>query len=256
MNGDLQTLSHSELLRPQEGAAETTPHNGRWLLLFATLATVLLWFVPDSNYLLYPLRLFVTYIHESGHAVAALLSGQTVYSLRVNPNASGVTMTSGSPFWNWLTLSGGYLGAILFGALLLQVGRLGRWRNAGKVSLYAFAAYLLTITLLWGRDPFTLAAGAALAALFWVAGRFVKPRAAVILASFLAVQCSLNAFSDLFNVLYLSTYTQADNDAKFMAQNYALPATFWALLWAAIAVVVMGLSLRSYWRATSPRTPK
>jgi hypothetical protein len=42
-----------------------------WLLLLATAITALLWFLPYGNWIVYPIRLFVTFIHESSHALVA-----------------------------------------------------------------------------------------------------------------------------------------------------------------------------------------
>src|SRR5579871_4590084 len=239
----------------------------RGLLLLASLVTLGLWFIPYSDYLLYPLRLFITFIHESGHATAALISGGAVDSLHVAPNGSGVTWTSDSPIWAWLTLSAGYLGTTLFGALLLQVGRFTRWQNAGRTALYVAGGWILLVTLLWAHNPFnnpsnsvtggvipdffTPVVGLILAGGLFLLARFSAPRVADFLAAFLAVQCSLNALGDLRSLLTITTNNLGDNDALFMSQHYLLPPTFWAVLWAAMALVILSASLWSYLRATS-----
>jgi hypothetical protein len=249
------------------GGRSSAPMDNRALLLMATLVTVGLAFVPYSDYLLYPLRLFVTFIHESGHAVAALLTGGSVESLHVSPSGSGVTWVRVAPLWAWVSLSGGYVGAALFGALLLQTGRLTRWQNAGRTTLYAAAFTILAITLLWAHNPFnnpgnnitggaapdffTLLAGVCLFFLLFALARLSSPRVANFLAAFLAVQCSLNALVDLRTLLFITTNHLGDNDAVFMSQHYLLPPTFWALLWAGIAGVMILLSLWSYNRALS-----
>ena len=64
------------------------------LLLTAALISIVLWFVPFAEILTYPFRIFVTFIHEGGHAIAALLTGNSVASLSVATNASGETYTS------------------------------------------------------------------------------------------------------------------------------------------------------------------
>ena len=44
-------------------------------LLLAAILSIALWFIPFAEILSYPFRIFVTFIHEGGHAVAALLTG-------------------------------------------------------------------------------------------------------------------------------------------------------------------------------------
>src|SRR3954462_789207 len=97
-------------------------------LLVAAALSIALWFVPYASLLTYPFQLFVTFIHEGGHALAAVLTGNSVRSLSVALNTSGLTETISSPdsgfFSRALISSAGYLGAISFGALLLWLVRL------------------------------------------------------------------------------------------------------------------------------------
>lgn len=242
--------------------------DGRQLLLFATLLTFLVSMVPYSDILLYPLRLFVTFVHESSHALAALLVGSGVTSVSVAPNASGLTHTTGDNILTaWVIDSAGYLGTALFGALLIQMGRIRATKarltgmtgalsgkmNAGRMMLFACAIFMVGI-MIWVRDPFTLVAGLTIAALFGLAARFASPRVAEFIAMFIAIQTSLNALYDIKTLILLSTVSpQTPTDAMNMQHAYVLPAPFWAILWALIALGMMGLSLWSYLRATVKR---
>ena len=49
-------------------------------LLVAALISIALWFIPFAEILSYPFRIFVTFIHEGGHALAALITGNSVRS--------------------------------------------------------------------------------------------------------------------------------------------------------------------------------
>ncbi len=64
------------------------------MLLLATALTVVLWFIPIAEVLTYPFRLFVTFIHEGGHALAAILTGHSVHGLKIAMIGSGVTYTT------------------------------------------------------------------------------------------------------------------------------------------------------------------
>ena len=91
-------------------------------VLLAAAVSIALWFIPYAEILNYPFRLFVTFIHEGGHAVAALVTGNSVQSLSVAMNGSGETYTTqGGMFSQMLIASAGYLGSMAFGALLLRV---------------------------------------------------------------------------------------------------------------------------------------
>ena len=65
-----------------------------WLLLVATIVTIALWIVPYGGYVVYPIRLFVTFIHESSHAIMAVLTGGAVQSLTIAADGSGLTYSA------------------------------------------------------------------------------------------------------------------------------------------------------------------
>src|ERR1043166_2603283 len=93
-------------------------------LLLAAIISIALWFVPFAEILSYPFRIFVTFIHEGGHAIAALLTGNSVQSLSVAMNGNGETYTTqGGVFSQMLVSSAGYIGAMTYGGLLLVLIR-------------------------------------------------------------------------------------------------------------------------------------
>ena len=93
----------------------------RWSALgMAFGAFILVFFVwqfTDLNPILYPLRLLVTFVHETGHGLTAALTGGHFLRFVVYPNGSGVATTAGGS--SFLVPQMGYLGAALFGAVLL-----------------------------------------------------------------------------------------------------------------------------------------
>src|SRR5947207_6061975 len=117
-------------------------------LLLAAILSIALWFIPFAEVLSYPFRLFVTFIHEGGHALAALVTGNSVQSLSVAMNASGETYTThGSLFSQMLISSAGYLGSMAFGALLLV---LIRRSVAARIVLAGSAVLIFGLTLIFG----------------------------------------------------------------------------------------------------------
>jgi hypothetical protein len=216
-------------------------------LLIALAITVVLGFIPFAGILTYPFRLFVTFIHEGGHAVAAVLTGSSVRGLQVAPNGSGLTYTlGGNWFSQMIVASAGYLGAMGYGALLLV---LIRRSTAVRAVLYGTGAYILALTLLYGfPNLFTLVVGIGLGVALFATARYATIQVANFLVAFLAVQCIVGALFDLRTLIALSTpfgagpHTDADN----MARLTGLPPIFWALAWTALAFVILVGSLRAY----------
>src|SRR6201991_3005272 len=115
-------------------------------LMVAAAISVVLWFIPYAEVLTYPFRIFVTFIHEGGHALAALIAGISVESLSVAMNASDETYTTqGGLFSQVLVSSASYLGSMAFGALLLV---LIRKSVAARLVLAGSALLMFGLTLI------------------------------------------------------------------------------------------------------------
>jgi len=229
-------------------------------LLLAAALSIALWFIPFAEILTYPFRIFVTFIHEGGHAIAALLTGNSVASLSVAMNASGETYTTqGGRFAQMFVASAGYLGAMAYGALLLI---LIRRAVAARIVLLGSAVLIFALTLIFGLIkplmagsagtlsgvPFTLLAGVLLSLGLFAVARFTKPRFAMFFVSLLAVQCILNALLDLKTVFFLSSpfNTSVPTDAVNMANATGLPAVVWAVIWIGLALGILVVAMRFY----------
>jgi hypothetical protein len=228
------------------------------LLLTAAVLSVILWFIPFAEILTYPFRIFVTFIHEGGHAIAALLTGNSVLSLSVATNASGETYTSqGGTISQIFVASAGYLGSMAFGAMLLV---LIRKTIAARVVLIGSATLVLALTVIyglikpvlagapWSGIPFTILAGTLLSVGLIAIARFASARVATFFVSFLAVQCVLNALLDLKTVFFLSSpfAPSVPTDAMNMANATGIPALAWSVIWIAIAIGILALAMRVY----------
>jgi len=227
-------------------------------LLIATAITLALWFIPYAEILTYPFRIFVTFIHEGGHALAALLTGNSVESLSVAMNASGETYTTrGGLFSQIFVSSAGYLGAMAYGALLLVMIRRA---VAARVVLLASAAFILLLTTIFGLwkplsngmfgrlSLFTLFSGLVISLGLVLIARRASARVASFFVSFLAVQCILNALADLKTVFFLSTPfgPSVPTDAVNMANATGVPAIIWAIIWIGIALLILSTAMRMY----------
>jgi hypothetical protein len=231
------------------------------LLLLAAAITFALWFIPFAGWLVYPVRLFVTFIHEGSHVLAALLTGSAVHSLSVAPDGSGMVQSgSGSGLSTLIVSSAGYLGAVSFGALLLYLIRLGVRPN---VILFFSSILIAGLTVVFGlltstlnifsgensifSIGFTVLAGGFITAMLFLAARFASGWWANFILSFLAVQCLLNAFFDLQSLFFISTLTPyAHSDAVNMATVTGTWPILWVFVWLAVSVLITWLALRVY----------
>ena len=229
-------------------------------LLVATAISLLLWYIPFAGILYYPFRIFVTFIHEGGHALASVLVGRSVDYMWVATNAEGLTVSTGNSgaLSTMFVSSAGYLGAMVFGALLLV---LIRKAVAARIVLLVSGVYIFALTVifglikpLWSFDglsgiPFTVVAGLVLAAGLVLVAKFASSRVATFFVSFLAVQCVLNALFDLKDLLSLSSPFASrivHTDAANMASATGVPAIFWAGFWIVVAIGILWFVMRLY----------
>ena len=233
------------------------------LLIVATLLSIGLWiaswYIPLLSYLTYPLRIFATFIHEGGHALATVLTGNSVQSLTVSMDGSGEVYSLGSGLLSGLLISSaGYLGTTAFGVGLLAWMRYGR---SSRMALLISAGFLAVMTAVFGfLAPifnlfttstvggffFTIFSGVLLAVGLAAIAKYANAKWANFTVAFLAVQCLLNAVFDLLTVFFISTMTSQHTDAANMAGATGIPGMFWVLLWIGISVAMISVGLRIY----------
>ncbi|MDE2854507.1 MAG: M50 family metallopeptidase [Chloroflexota bacterium] len=198
--------------------------------------------------LLWPVRLFVTFVHEAGHSLAALITGGQVLEFTVSPDGSGYARTAGG--YTALILPAGYLGAALFGsALFFLTSRYPKWTRGLSVFL-GLAVIILTL-LFAAPDPsgnltanvIGIGFGVAMVALGWLAPRILN----VFILNTLAILTSLNAVMDLSFLVRFGDAGVGDirNDAAAFAAEYTplLPASVIAFIWSAVAVIMLGAAV-------------
>ena len=217
-------------------------------LLLACGLTVALWFVPVASTLLYPLRLFVTFIHEGSHALTAFLTGGMAERIVVQPDASGYTVTQGG--WPILIVMAGYLGATAYGAAMLA---LARRPGMARMILGVSGVLIALLDLLLVRG-FGLGWGIVIVACLLLAARRLPAKAAELTAMFLGVQCVVNALYDLKTLVGLSVYGGPVSDAVLMSRIIPLPPAVWAVFWCGLALAILGAALRPYWRDATQNT--
>src|SRR5258708_22002342 len=130
-----------EAVRPMVGKRHRVETLG--LALGAFVLVFILWQTSNAGSLLYPFRLLVTFVHESGHGLAAIMTGGHFEKFQVFDSGAGVARTSGgNPLF---ILPMGYLGAALFGALILYAAN--HVRAAQNVAFLVGGYFLLCAIL-------------------------------------------------------------------------------------------------------------
>ncbi len=109
------------------------------------------WWSP----VIYPLKVFVVFLHEISHGIASIATGGSIQRITLDPRLGGACDCPGGNAF--LTLSAGYLGSLAWGGVLLE---LGRWAGTRAGWLVRSLGVLVAIlTLLYVRGGFGIAFG-------------------------------------------------------------------------------------------------
>jgi len=128
--------------------------NALFLRIIAIMAIYvgLTYFAGEIGHkILYPIRLFVTFLHEFGHAIGAVITGGWVEEVQINADGSGWTRSANGN--RAITIMGGYLGSALFGNLLFYVG--ARWKQLVKPMMIIVIISMLVTGFYWFNSVFT-----------------------------------------------------------------------------------------------------
>ncbi len=228
----------------------------RRALLTAAIATYVIghW-VPFGSVLLYPLTLLATWVHETGHGVAALAVGGRFDRLLIFWDASGLAYTTHRPGWPAAVVAlGGLLAPPITGALILLMVRGPRRATA---ALGALAVALLLSLALWVRSPVGFVSVPLTAALLGlVLFRFNGNRRLVV-AHFIALQLAIDTLGRMLGYVFMKTATvggeERRSDIANVADNLGGHYVLWGVAVSAVALGLLALGLWSAWREPKNR---
>jgi hypothetical protein len=197
----------------------------------AILALVL-WETP----VVFPLKIFVVFLHELCHGLAALLTGGSVIRIELSVEEGGLCVTRGG--WRFLILTAGYLGSMTLGAFLLV---LGSRSHRDRAILGVVGGITMAVTLLWVRSTFGLLFGAAAGGVMMLVAWKLPDRVSDALLKILGVVSCLYAVRDIASDVLLRDIP--GSDANALAELTMIPAAVWGVAWVAASLVVAGVAL-------------
>ena len=226
-------MQRQQQLRPDQSA-----------ILYASLASLALWFIPFLNLISLPLEYLNAHTHEMCHAITAILTGGKVEQIDVFSNGSGVTPVLGG--YLPLVASAGYVGASLVGVLIILYSRNP---NGARMSLRLLGTALGGSMLMWVRgDIVGVMSGIAWVAILFVLAARLPAKGILFAATFIGIQQCLHSVMALLTLMDISFFSERHSDAILMQQSTGLPASFWAVGWSVFSLSLMGITLRGAWR--------
>lgn len=234
-------------------AQSTGEHDGRLKsflkrdkpLLIAIAAMVILMNIEKVSLVLYPFKIFSTWIHEQCHGFAAILVGGGISKLLIYPDTSGLawTYTDGTAWKRGFVASGGYTGTAVLGMIMLLFRRTHRGPTIGTISL---GVMMLLSCMLYVRNQFALIILPIMAVIFILCAWKCKAIHLGYLYSFLAATCSFNAvdnISELFGGVGYVNGEPAAGDASAVAEHWGGTDKMWATMWFVGALICSAIGL-------------
>jgi hypothetical protein len=195
----------------------------------------LFWNTP----VVYPLKIFTVFLHELSHGLAAIATGGAIERIELSADESGVCWTVGGS--RFLVTSAGYLGSLLFGALLVVIG--GRARPAIQRAVVALSGVVVLLsTFLWIRTGFGVLWGLLTAAALLGVALWLSAGVSVFVLRLLGITSGLYAIWDIGSDLVARSVPSSDANA--LARMTGIPGVVWGVLWGAAAIVVMAQAIR------------
>jgi len=181
--------------------------------------------------IMYPVRLFVTFLHEFGHALGAVITGGWVEEVQINQDGSGWTRTANGN--RPVTIMGGYLGSAIFGNLLFYIG--ARAKRLIKPVLILLVIAMLITAFYWFNSLFTTGVLIAFS----------------VFLLFIALKTNLGRemlmFLGLASVLYIIQDFNVGPKSDLKAYEEVMifiPANVWMYIWLGVAILLFIFNLR------------
>ncbi len=185
---------------------------------------VALWLLWDTI-VVYPLKIFVVFLHELSHGLMAIATGGSIESISLDWREGGETLSRGGSAF--LTLSAGYLGSLAWGLLLLELARarpkLAKW------ALVGLGVLMVGVTAVFVRGAFGLVFGLAFGAALLLASRWLPPAGVRLVLTALGLTSALYALLDIRSDVL--DRPGAVSDAVMLGQLTGIPALVWGVLW-------------------------
>ncbi len=207
------------------------------LLLFKRYIALLLIFIAIgflwNTVFVYPLKIFVVFMHEVSHGLAAVATGGSIVEIQINPQQGGHALTQGgSRFW---TLTAGYLGSLLWGGLILLLAARTRLDKAISILI---GIGMVAISIGFGESTFTYLFGIGFGVALVAIGFYLPEVVNDWILRIIGVTSCLYAILDIKSDVLDRTHLRSD--ARMLSELTGIATEIWGVLWILIAIGLTG----------------
>ncbi len=228
-------------LSPTHGGATHAAPAVAMLLAVALIVALKGW--SYGRWVLYPLTLFATWVHEMGHGVTAILVGGSFEKLEIFASAAGLAHTRyPAGLRSALVSLGGLLAPPIVGCALLALSRSPRW---GRALLYLLVAAIGISLGIWVRTFVGALLLVPLAGALWLVARKLSHGSGLFVVQLLGFTLALDTVSRLdylFTDSVMIEGVQRASDIGNVARVLGGPTILWSLLVAGVALFLVAVT--------------
>ena len=193
------------------------------------IVIVFLW----NTQFVYPLKIFVVFMHEVSHGLAALATGGSIKEIQIVQQEGGHAITvGGSRFW---ILTAGYLGSLMWGGLILM---LAARTHLAKLISAVIGIGMILISIFYLRNSFGFLFGVGFGGILILVGRLLPESINEWLLRVIGLTSCLYAILDIKSDIIDRSHLRSD--ARMLHEEITpyIPTVVWGVLWMAIAIFV------------------
>ncbi len=207
--------------------------------LFAYLGA--LWLLWDTRFV-YPLKIFVVFLHEVSHGIAAVATGGSIAGIQISSDQGGVCQCGGGI--RFVTLTAGYLGSLSWGVAMLLVVRAKKiWH---LVTLVGLGLLVLTVSLMYIRGGFGMGFGLLFGLALLGIAKYLPFEIQTMTLTVMGLTSCLYAVWDIKSDVIDRPGIRSD--ASMLADLTGVPTVLWGVLWIGTALAVCWWLLRRMFR--------
>ncbi|KAF0153239.1 MAG: hypothetical protein FD143_316 [Ignavibacteria bacterium] len=201
---------------------------------------VILSFLLWNTFLVFPIKLFVVFLHESSHAITILLTGGRIAEISLGFDLGGkVTALGGNEI---AIASSGYLGSLLFGLLIFIISDLQ------KVRRYIFLVLAVTfflITVLASPTLDFILIGLITIVMLVFFAFFVRILFVKLIAKSFALVSAIYVLIDIKEDMLAKEFA---SDAQILAGLIGVDQVIISFVWIAVSILLIWLTLKHSYR--------
>lgn len=230
-----------------EGFAHGAPLSASPMVVALIVAAAVALSIPRVTWRYF--GLFVTVVHELGHAFAGLMTGRLITGIKLHKDHSGTTHSVGRPglgavwsgFW-------GYPTPAVVGAALVWAAING-WSGAAL----SIGTVILVLTLLFIRNFFGIIIMLACAGISWALAWYAPEGVLGYFTLSLGIALLVGGVRDWFKVVGVHFRRRdelASSDAYILFRQTMIPSPVWLLGFGGVVVYAVMFSLSEFIKLT------